>query len=242
MRKCGRPHSKDSRSQPARGRPRASGCGPSSAFFILSSALTLWLRAAQSSFAAATNAPSPDEIPALRPPHAEMPPAFWEQHGLWVILVGVLLLALVGAAAWFLLRPKPLAVVPPEIQARQALEPLRPQPEDGPLLSRVSQVLRHYVAAAFDLPPEELTTAEFCRAMASHAPIGAELAAALGEFFRQCDQRKFAPPAPAPPLGAVAQALRLIDQAQSRLAALAQPGPPPAAPSEATVPKGSIQQ
>ena len=220
MRKCGRPHSKDSRSQPASGRPRASGCGPSSAFFILSSALTLWLRAAQSSFAAATNAPSPDEIPALRPPHAEMPPAFWEQHGLWVILVGVLLLALVGAAAWFVLRPKPLAVVPPEIQARQALEPLRPQPEDGPLLSRVSQVLRHYVTAAFDLPPGELTTAEFCRAMTGHAPIGTELAAALGEFLRQCDQRKFAPPVPAPPLDAVAQALKLIELGEARRAQL----------------------
>ena len=220
MRKCGRPHSKDSRSQPARGRPRASGYGPFSAFFILSSALTLWLRAAQSSFAAATNAPGPEEIPLLRPPHAEMPPAFWEQHGLWVILVGVLLLALVGTAAWFLLRPKPLAVVPPEIQARQALEPLRPQPEDGPLLSRVSQVLRHYVAAAFDLPPEELTTAEFCRAMASHAQVGPELSAALGEFFRQCDQRKFAPPVPAPPLGAVTQALKLIELGEARRAQL----------------------
>jgi hypothetical protein len=183
-------------------------------------ALCLWLVATQSLLAAATNAPGPDDIPPLRPPHAEMPPTFWEQHGFWVILVGVLLLALVGAAAWFLLRPKPPAGVPPEIQARQALEPLRPQPEDGPLLSRVSQVLRHYVGAAFNLPPGELTTAEFCRALAAHSPIGAELSAALGEFLRQCDQRKFSPPAPAPPLSAVAQALKLIELAEARRAEL----------------------
>ena len=49
------------------------------------------------------------------------------------------------------------------------------RPEDGALLSQVSQILRHYVVAAFDLPPGELTTAEFCRAIAGHARIGPEL-------------------------------------------------------------------
>ena len=52
----------------------------------------------------------PDDIPPLRPPHAELPPTFWEQHGLWVIVAGSRsLLALVGAAVWCLLRPKPPA-------------------------------------------------------------------------------------------------------------------------------------
>ena len=166
--------------------------------------------------AATTNSPGPDAIPPLRPPHAEMPPTFWEQYGLWVVLFGILLLALVCAAAWFLSRSRPPEVVPPEDQARRALEPLRQQPEDGALLSRVSQVLRRYVAAAFELPPGELTTAEFCRATASHARIGPELSAALSEFLRQCDQRKFSPPAPAPPLSAVAQALQLIHLAEAR--------------------------
>jgi len=84
----------------------------------------------------------------------------------------ILLLALVSAAAWFLTRPKPPVVVPPDVQARLALEPLRQQPEDGVLLSRVSQILRHYVGAAFDLPPGELTTAEFCHAIDGHTQIG----------------------------------------------------------------------
>ena len=166
---------------------------------------------------------SPDAIPPLRPPHAEMPPTFWEQHGMWVVIAGILLLALVCAAVWFLTRPRPPVVVPPDVQARLALEPLREQPEDGALLSRVSQILRHYVAAAFDLPSGELTTAEVCRAIDGHASIGPELSAALSEFLRQCDQRKFSPPAPAPPFSAVAQALKLIDQAQARRLALAQP-------------------
>jgi hypothetical protein len=183
----------------------------------------LALLAAHTSFSAETNSPAPDDIPALRPPHAEIPATFWDQYGLWVILAGVLVLALVGVAAWFLTRPKPPVVIPPEVLARKALESLRQQPEDGLLLSRVSQILHQYVTAIFNLPPEELTTAEFCREIAGHAEIGPELVAAVSEFLRQCDRQKFSPPAPSPPFGAVARAQSLIDQAQTRLVALAQP-------------------
>ena len=97
------------------------------------------------------SSPRPDtstngEIPALRPPHAELAPTYWEQHGTAVVLCGVLFLILVGAAIWFLTRPKPPVVVPPEVLARKALEPLGQRPEDGALLSQVSQILRHYVS------------------------------------------------------------------------------------------------
>jgi hypothetical protein len=201
-------------------------------FRIFTSALCLLAPAL--SFCAATNTPTSDEIPSLRPPHAELPPSFWEQYGPWTILLGVLVLALVCAAIWFLTRPKPPVVVPPEVAARNALEPLRQVPEDGLLLSRVSQVLRHYAATAFGLPPGELTTAEFCRAIAGHEQVGPELASALSDFLRQCDQRKFSPPPPAPPLSAVAHALKLIDQAQARLAALAQPVAQPSMSPNAT--------
>jgi len=174
------------------------------------------------SLSAASPAPT-DDIPPLRPPHAEILPGFWEQYGLWVTIFGLLLLALLAAAAWFLTRPGPPVVVPPEVQARAVLEPLRQQPEDGALLSRVSQVLRHYVAAAFDLPAGELTTSEFCRAIDGHARIGPEISAAVSEFLRQCDQRKFSLPLSAPPLSAVPQALKLIELAQARRLAVAPP-------------------
>jgi hypothetical protein len=196
-----------------------------SGFGLRISLTALALLIAQRSFAADTNLLAADAIPPLRPPHAEIPPTFWEQYGLWVVIVGILLLALVGAAVWFLTRPKPPVVVLPEVQARQALEPLRQQPEDGVLLSRVSQILRHYVGAAFDLPPGELTTAEFCHAIDGHTQIGSELSATLSEFLHQCDQRKFSPSAPAPPLSATAHALKLIDQAQTRRHAMAQSAP-----------------
>ncbi len=166
--------------------------------------------------------PKKDEIPPLRPPRGELPPGFWEQHGLWVIVLSVLALAALGAILWWFLRPKPPIIIPPATQARQTLAPLAGQPEDGALLSRVSQVLQHYVLAAFRLPAEELTTAEFCQVIRSHEQIGSELSQATGEFLKQCDEQKFAPRPPRPALGAVGQALKLIDLAEARRAALEQ--------------------
>jgi hypothetical protein len=181
-------------------------------------ALAFSLLAAQPAFAA-TNTPTNGEIPALRPPHAELAPTYWEQHGTAVVLCVVLFLTSVGVAIWFLTRPKPPVIVPPEVLARKALEPLGQRPEDGALLSQVSHILHQYVTAAFNLPPIELTTTEFCRAIAGHEQIGPDLSVALSEFLLKCDQRKFSPPAPAPPLSVVDQALKLIDQAQARQAA-----------------------
>jgi hypothetical protein len=169
---------------------------------------------------AATNPPAGDGIPPLRPPRPEIPPTFWEQHGAWVILAGVLLLGVIAAGIWWLTRPKPAVVVPPAVQARQGLEPLRQKPEDGALLSQVSQVLRRYVSAAFGLPPGEMTTADFCRAIAGQGRIGPDLSAPLGDFLRKCDERKFAPSAPAPALGAADQALKLVELAEARRAQL----------------------
>ncbi len=210
-------------------------------FGLWTSAAALSLLAPALSIAAAAPISS-DDIPPLRPPHGELAPTFWEHYGIWVVIVGVLLLALVCGVAWRLTRPKPPVLVPPEVQARQALESLRQQPEDGALLSRVSQILRHYVTAAFDLPPEELTTGEFCAMIAAHSSTGPELSAALTAFLRECDQRKFSQSTPVAPFSATAQALKLIDQAQTRRLALAQPASQPTQSSVATPPKPGIQQ
>lgn len=171
---------------------------------------------------AAATKDAAEDIAPLRPALPEIPPTFWEQYGLWMILAGVLLVVIICAGAWLLTRPKPPPLVPPEAVARQALEPLRGQPETGALLSRVSQILRHYAAAAFDLGTGELTTNEFCLAAASQPQLGPDLADALSQFLRQCDQRKFAPAPPQPPLGAVAQAEKLVALGESRRLVLGQ--------------------
>jgi hypothetical protein len=156
--------------------------------------LSLFLPTA--SFAAATNAPGEDALLKLRPPRGEIPPTFWERDGVWIIAAVVVLLVVIALGVWWLTRPKPTVPVPPDVQARKALEPLRQKAEDGAVLSQVSQILRHYVSAAFALPPGEMTTADFCRAIADQGRLGDDLSASLSDFLRKCDERKFAPPHP----------------------------------------------
>lgn len=195
---------------------------------------TFWALAAMSALAlarplnAATNLISADEIPPLQPPRGELPPGFWEQYGSWLWLGGAVLVAAAGIVVWRLTRPSPPPVIPPPAtEARQALEPLHALPETGAVLSRVSQVLRHYFSLTFGLPPAERTTSEFCRALADLPQVGAELPAKVSDFLRECDLRKFAPAPPQPPLGAVETATRLIEQAEAGRRNLTQAGSPP---------------
>jgi MYXO-CTERM domain-containing protein len=190
--------------------------------FVIWPLLTLPLAAA----AQLTN-----DIPPLRPPHMEIPPTFLEQHG-WSASIGaVALLALAGFAVWRRLQPKPESAVPPEVQVKHALESLRLQSETGAVLSRISQALRRYLLATFGLPPEELTTTEFCRALADSTQVGPELSLALSQFLRECDRLKFAPSASPTELNAAARALELVASAEGRRAQLRQsvasaPNPP----------------
>jgi hypothetical protein len=167
-----------------------------------------------------TNSETVEQIPPLRPPHGEIPPGFWERHGQEVVLGALIVVVLLGAGIWFLVRPKPPILVSPEAQARQALESLRGQSETGVLLSKVSQILRHYVTAAFGLPEGELTTTEFCKLVAGESRIGEHVAGPMTEFLRRCDERKFAPQPPRAPMDAVTEAVTLIDSAQARLTSL----------------------
>jgi hypothetical protein len=171
---------------------------------------------------AATNLVSADDIPPLRPPRGELAPTYWEQHGAWPFVLGAVGVLLAGAVVWLLLRPRPAAPVPPAVAAHRALDPLANQPENGIVLSRISQVVRRYFSAAFDLPPGELTTAEFSRELEGRRQVGAALSTAVHAFLRECDRRKFAPSPPPAPLGAAGLATRLIDQAEARRAAAEQ--------------------
>jgi hypothetical protein len=169
---------------------------------------------------AATNSERPDEILVLSPPHAELAPTFWEQYGGWAFLAAVVLLALASIVAWRWLRPKSPVVLPIELQARQELAALRQRSEDGRMVSQVSRVMRRYVVTAFELPPDELTTSEFCRALGGDQKIGPELAAAVGEFLRRCDEVKFAPSSSPRQMGAAIRALELIELGEARRAQL----------------------
>ena len=177
-----------------------------------------------STFAAA------EEIPTLRPPHDELHPSFWEQHGGWLVLAFVLAASAVSLGWKLLRRPKPEIVTPPEVLARRALEILRGRGEDMGLVVEVSQILRRYVVATFQLPPHELTTAELQRAFQSRPQISATLAPAVIHFLRECDERKFAPVTTAAQTGRVARAWQLVnDNEDSRQPALQAVASSPAA-------------
>ena len=141
----------------------------------------------------------------------------WEQHSAGISVVLVLLLVLMGLVVWLFTRPRPLVVIPPEVLAREALAALPATASEGVRLSQVSRILRHYIQQAFELPPAELNTTEFCRVVAEHAGIGPELAGVLTAFMRESDRRKFSPePAPADNVNAVTEVLALIEQGEAR--------------------------
>ena len=180
----------------------------------------------------AAESPVGEQIPTLRPPRAEIPPTFWEQYGLWTVAGGVVLLVAVAVLIWFLRRPRPEVIVPPAEVARRGLEPLLKEPESGAVLSQVSGILRRYFNAAFELPPGEMTTSEFCAAMETNRRIGAEFSAELCDFLRRCDERKFAPAA-SPLPGSVARALEFVSRGEARLRETQQPVPQTPATADA---------
>lgn len=152
----------------------------------------------------------------LLPPRGEIGPSFWEQRGWLVILVTFFIVLALTALLIVFTRPKKNQTEPPEIAARRALQAWQNRPADGTLLMEVSRIFRRYIVFAFNLPPDELTTAELSRALQSLPQAEPALAAEIGDFLRQCDEDKFSPLA-IPPRGDVAtRALALLEKIEMR--------------------------
>jgi len=160
-------------------------------------------------------------LPALAPPYGEIPPTFWQQHGTAAVIGGAVILAMAGAGAWLLFRPKPPKLVPPEVAARDILFRLRGQPEDGNTLTEVSRALQHYLEAVLYLPRGEMTTTELSRVLAESEMAGAGVAQTVSSFLRECDQRKFSNAAPRPPLNAAERAWEIILEIEKQRAEFA---------------------
>jgi hypothetical protein len=156
-----------------------------------------------------------EDAPPLLEPLPEIPPTFWEQHGILVVTASLVLIALLGILLWWLLQPKPPVPVPIEVRTRQELETLAREPMNAQTLSKLSRCLRRYFATVFGLPTGELTTTEFNRAFAAQTTVGGELVAAVGEFLQRADERKFAPGASGDS-DAMQQALELFERGERR--------------------------
>ena len=142
------------------------------------------------------------------------------------------MLLVVALLLWLLLRKRTRPEPPAQSVARKALELLAGAPENGLVLSQISRIIKRYFAAAFDLPLQEMTTAEFSREIArrGQAGPGPEIAEKATAFLRVCDEQKFAP-APRPMGGpaAVATALELVSLGEKRREELRAAAPPQAA-------------
>lgn len=159
----------------------------------------------------------PSALPPLAPAYGELPPTFWERHQYPIILVGVALLAVAVPILRVWLRPATPVVLPPEVLARQALGKLSARPEDGNLLSEVSQILRRYVSRALELPSGEMTTAEFCATLVAGGKIKPELVESLSCFLHECDQRKFSPLPVAAPVHGARRALEFVAAVEAQI-------------------------
>ena len=160
--------------------------------------------------AADTNA-----LPPLVPAYGEIPPTFWEQYKVLVIPGAFVFVFLLTLGVWFLLKPKPPVVLSPAFIARESLKKLQHQPEDGRVLSEVSQIVRRYVSAFFGFPTGEMTTAEFSAVLADDTKAGGQVAEEVTAFLRDCDKVKFTAHNAAPPLNAAGRALQLVEQIES---------------------------
>lgn len=155
-----------------------------------------------------------NDLPALVPAYGEIPPTFWQQHKVAIIVGGFLFIIAQSFVLWkFLMRLQP-KVEPVENLTRAALTDLLNEPEDGKLLSDVSRILRVYFGKQFQMSGEEATTAEFIAALARNEKIPVSLGEKIASFLRECDARKFSPASIAPELDAVERALDLVNEAE----------------------------
>lgn len=151
------------------------------------------------------------KIPDLLPMREEIPPTFIEEHGWWPIvgLAAVVIVAVVSVTL-LLRRKKAAEIIPADVIARRALEPLRDRAEDIALVQAVSAIVRRYVLGVFIPAHDELTTAELMRVLKDDTRVKPETRTALAEFLKYCDVQKFAPAQLPMTPGLVDQALELV--------------------------------
>ena len=170
---------------------------------------TLFLLLPSAIFATGTN-----DLPALLPAYPEIPPSFWEQHKVAVIIGGFLFIAVQSLWLYKLLMRLQPKVEPVENLTRAALTDLLNEPEDGKLLSEISRILRGYFGKQFQTAGETATTAEFIAALKKNEMLDAGLKTKVAAFLRECDAQKFSPAANKSEIDAAEHALDLVNEAE----------------------------
>jgi hypothetical protein len=175
--------------------------------------------------------PIPADIRDIKPPVDIPDPWLW----LWITL-GVLAVAALAIAAWFLLRKKasvvlPVPVIPPHVRAKQRLaEALLFISDPNKFCTAVSDAARLYLEERFTMRAPERTTEEFLIELQASQHLTVDQKQSLGSFLESCDLVKFARFEPTETVLRQLHdaALRLVDETQFEPINTATPPPPPA--------------
>ena len=172
----------------------------------------------------ATNTIASEEIPDIRPLKdvVDIPTG---NEWVWWLFVAAAVLVVAGVVAWFVRRrlarrsedlappPPPPHVVAWE-RLQRALELIH---EAERFCTEVSQIIRVYLEARFDLHAPDQTTEEFLFELQSSQRLAGEHKQLLADFLNECDMVKFAKAEPPE------QELRNLHEAASRLVGETQP-------------------
>ena len=140
--------------------------------------------------------PADAEEPKGLAPLAEFPRAW----GPWLV-AALLVLALLGALAWWLRRrrgaPTDTATLPPHEELVVRLDRLSAARPDTPAAVKpfyveLSDALRTYLARSLAVPARELTTVELLAVLDGNEHVPPESRAALADVLRRADLVKFA--------------------------------------------------
>jgi len=122
--------------------------------------------------------------------------SFWAANQGWLLpVIVVVALALVGLAAWLIMRKRPQRVLSPAEEARLLLgeaADLAGAQDDKSFSVTVSDALRVYLERRYALRAPEQTTEEFLQSAGDSHRLPEQSLKTLAEFLELCDLAKFA--------------------------------------------------